>query len=288
MSSTSRLYDALSHYLSQCEIQWQDVRHLQTLCWMMVGIIGSQNVHLNSFGVYVKSRAQVAQSHQRRFRRWLSNRRVDVITVHQTLIGQALSAWQQERLYLSLDTTVVWNCFCIVWVGVVYRGRTVPVAWKVVAQSSSSVRLWTIQRVLRQASRVMPEGVSVVLLADRGFADGKLMKYLRETLQWHFRIRIKRSFQFQLEGQWRKVSSVLLPPGQAYFTPVVSVGKTKPYPNVYLAFAHDKPSGEDWVIVSDEPTNLQTCSPISTEVSGGGIVFGHQIQWLQLRGFTVA
>lgn len=104
----------------------------------------------------------------------------------------------------------------------------------------------------------MPDGVSVVLLADRGFADGKLMKYLRENLGWHFRIRSKRSFQFQIEGQWRQVSSVLLETGQAYFTPAVAVGKTKPYSNVYLAFAHDKPSDEEWVIVSDEPTTLQT------------------------------
>jgi len=159
---------------------------------------------------------------------------------------------------MSLDTTVVWNCFCIVWVGVVYRGRTVPVAWRVVAHSSSSVRLWTIQRVLCQAARLMPDGVDVVLLADRGFADGKLMKYLHETLGWHFRIRIKRSFEFQLEGRWRKVSSVRLMPGHAYFTPAVVVGKTRPYPNVYLAFAHDRQSDEDWVIVSDEPTTLQT------------------------------
>ncbi len=258
MTPTSRLYDALSHYLSQCEIQWQDVRHLQTLCWMIIGMIQSQNVHLNGFGMYVKSRAQVAQSHQRRFRRWLSNRRIDVVSAHHALIRQALSEWHRERLYLSLDTTVVWNCFCIVWVGVVYRGRTVPVAWRVVAQSSSTVRLWTIQRVLRQAQRSLPDGVAIVLLADRGFADGKLMKYLRENLGWHFRIRIKRSFQFQLEGQWHKVSGVQLQPGQAYFTPAVSVGKTKPYPNVYLAFAHDKLSGENWTIVSDEPTNLKT------------------------------
>ncbi|XQQ05817.1 MAG: transposase [Leptolyngbya sp. IPPAS B-1204] len=100
--------------------------------------------------------------------------------------------------------------------------------------------------------------VTVVLLADRGFADGKLMKYLRDNLGWHFRIRIKRSFRFQLEGQWCKVSEVQLQPGQAYFTPVVSIGKTKPCPNVYLAFAHDKLSDEDWTIVSDEPTTLQT------------------------------
>lgn len=189
MFPTSRLYDALSCYLSQREIQWQDVRHLQTLCWMIIGMIESQNVHLNGFGVYVKSRAQVAQSHQRRFRRWLSNRRIDVETVHHALMRQALSKWSSERLYLSLDTTVVWNCFCIVWVGVVYRGRTVPVAWRVVAHSSSTVRLWTIQRVLRQDQRILPNGVAIVLLADRGFADGKLMKYLRENLGWHLSLR---------------------------------------------------------------------------------------------------
>jgi hypothetical protein len=87
---------------------------------------------------------------------------------HHLLVSQALSQWGSERMYLSLDTTVVWNCFCIVWVGVVYRGRTVPIAWRVVAQASSTVRLWTIQRVLRQTARVLPEGVVVVLLADRG------------------------------------------------------------------------------------------------------------------------
>ena len=258
MTATSRLYDAMNAFLRQCDIQWRDMRHLKTLCWMMVGMMESQNVHLNGFGVYVNSRAKFAQSHQRRFRRCLSNRRIDIATHHQILITQALSQWGKKRLYLSLDTTMVWNCFCIVWVGVVYRGRTVVVAWRIVPQASSTVRLWTIQRVLRQASRLLPAEVDVVLLADRGFADGKFMKYLRETLQWHFRIRIKRSFQFQLDGQWRKVSSVVLQPGQAYFTPTIAIGKTKPYGDVYLAFAHDQQSGEDWVIVSDEPTTLQT------------------------------
>lgn len=258
MTPTSRLYDALNDFLRQSEYQWRDVRHLKTLCWMVIGIVESQSVHLSGFGVYVKSRAKMAQSHQRRFRRWLSNRRINVTAAHQSLMAEALTHWGRHRLYLSLDTTVVWNCFCIVWVGVVFRGRTLPVAWTVVAQSSSTVRLWTIQRVLRQATRVIPADIEVVLLADRGFADGRLMKYLKETLHWHFRIRIKRSFQFQLQGHWHKVSTVVLQAGEAHCTDAVAIGKTKPYRNVYLAFAHDKLSGEHWVIVSDEPTNLQT------------------------------
>jgi hypothetical protein len=258
MTPTSHLYDALNKFLSQCQDIWKDVRHVQTLCCMMLGMIESKKVHPSGFGVYVHSRATYAQSHQRRFRRCLSNRRIDIASAHQALLRYALSQWHDERMYLSLDTTVVWNCFCIVWVGVVYRGRTVPIAWRVVSQSSSTVRLWTIQRVLSQAARVIPDGVKVVLLADRGFADGKLMKYLRKTLNWHFRIRIKRNFQFLMDGQWHKVSSIQLQPGEAYFTDSVSIGKTHPYANVYLAFAHDQLSDEDWVIVSDEPTNLQT------------------------------
>jgi hypothetical protein len=49
---------------------------------MMRGVIQSQNVHLNGFGVYVQSRATDLQSHQRRFRRWLSNRRIDILAAH--------------------------------------------------------------------------------------------------------------------------------------------------------------------------------------------------------------
>jgi hypothetical protein len=46
--------------------------------------------------------------------------------------------------------------------------------------------------------------------------------------------------------------------GEAFFTPVVSIGKTHSYGGVYLAFAHDRTSKEHWVIVSGEVTNLQT------------------------------
>ena len=53
MAPTSRLYDALHDYLSQCQDLWRDVRHLQTLRWMMVGMIQSQQIHLNGFGVSV-------------------------------------------------------------------------------------------------------------------------------------------------------------------------------------------------------------------------------------------
>ncbi len=65
MTSTSHLYDAMNSFLRQCDMQWRDLRHLKTICWMMVGITLSQNVHLNGFGVYIHSRAQLAPSSSR-------------------------------------------------------------------------------------------------------------------------------------------------------------------------------------------------------------------------------
>lgn len=161
----------VADFLRQSDVKWLDIRHVQTLCWMIVGIIHSERVHLNAWGVYTPSRAVYAKSHQRRFRRWLSNRRIHLVEVYQALIRQALLGWGEYRLYLSLDTTVVWNRFCIVWLAVVYRGRTIPVVWRVVAPSSSTVRLSVIQSVLRQAHRLIPATLVVVVLADRGEAD---------------------------------------------------------------------------------------------------------------------
>ncbi|WP_431628597.1 hypothetical protein [Alkalinema pantanalense] len=111
-------------------------------------MIQSEKVHPSGFGVNVPSRATPAQSSQWRFRRCLGNRRIELAAVHQALVGQALAQWGAQRLYPSLDTTLLWNCFCVIWVRVVYRGRTVPLGFRIVVQASSTVRLWQMQRVL--------------------------------------------------------------------------------------------------------------------------------------------
>ena len=59
--------------------QWKDGRHLQTFAWMVVGLIETGEVSLPEWVPFVRGRAQYAQSTQRRFRRWLGNRRIEVV-----------------------------------------------------------------------------------------------------------------------------------------------------------------------------------------------------------------
>jgi len=113
MKKASRLYDALVVFLGQSQ-QWADVRHLYVLAWMVVGLIGEGSVNLTRWIMSVQSRAKLAQSTQRRFQRWLYNPRINVQRLYSPLIQGVLAQWQEEVLYLSLDTTTLWNQYCII------------------------------------------------------------------------------------------------------------------------------------------------------------------------------
>jgi len=108
MENSPRLYSELVALCGQPG-QWRDVRHLQTLAWMVVGLIQAECVKLTAWVPFVHGRAQYAQSTQRRFRRWLGNRRIEVAPHYGPLIAHALHEWGTHTLYLALDTSRLWN-----------------------------------------------------------------------------------------------------------------------------------------------------------------------------------
>ena len=75
----------------------------------------------------------------RRFRRWLANDTIEVQTLYGPLIQQALGGWVGKRLFVALDTSMLWDMYGIVRLSVLYRGRAVPVAWCVLEQGAIGV-----------------------------------------------------------------------------------------------------------------------------------------------------
>ena len=258
MENSSRLYRVIVTLLSSSK-EWADLRHLYTLVWMVIGLIHSGSVNLSKWAMYVQSRANFAQSKQRRFSRWLHNPRINVQRLYSPLIQAALKGWKEELLYLSLDTSMLWNQYCLIRVAVVYRGRAVPVAWRVLEHPSSSVKIQSYQDLLKRVARLMPVKVKVILLGDRGFIDTKLMRYIRQQLGWSYRIRIKNDFWIRRPGKgWCQVKDFHWGRGQAQLLQNVLLHKTDPYGPLNLALACEGISGELWYIVSNEPTTLQT------------------------------
>lgn len=108
MEVKSTMYHTLLVVLSQVE-NWLDVRHMKTLAWMVVGLIESEKIGLTRWIPYAEVRAQLAQSVQRRFQRWLENERIEVHGLYGPLIQAALQEWGTTTLYLALDTSRLWG-----------------------------------------------------------------------------------------------------------------------------------------------------------------------------------
>ena len=113
----------------------KDLRHLKALAWMVSALICSGQLSLPAWEPYVPSRALKAQSVERRWRRFLGNERIRVESLYVPLVLAALSGWQQHRLYLALDTTVLWDRYCMIHSsgGLLWASRTAVV---------ESVRTW--------------------------------------------------------------------------------------------------------------------------------------------------
>jgi hypothetical protein len=169
MKHAPRLYDVVLEFIRQCP--WSDLRHALVFAWMVMGLIESGRSNLTHWIKSVETGAVYAQSTQRRFSHWLHNSRIHPTHLYGPLIPWALSEWSDETIDLSFDPTMLWNRFCVMRLSVVYRGRAIPVIWRVLEHGSSSVKLAVYQDLLAKASGFMPLGKKGVFLADRGFGQ---------------------------------------------------------------------------------------------------------------------
>ena len=125
------LHHQLRQYLSQYS-HYRDQRHLVTLSWMVVGVLLSQSLSLTEWEPYVISRAQQAQSYQKRWSRFLKNPKVNPEKLYIPLVMTAIKDWSHRRIYLALDTTVLWNQYCMIHVSLICGGRAIPLLWEVI------------------------------------------------------------------------------------------------------------------------------------------------------------
>jgi hypothetical protein len=112
MNGSTLLHRQIFGFLSQYS-KYKDRRHLQALAWMVTGLIGSGELSMAAWEPYVVSRATQAQSYERRWRRLVKNPHINVQRMYLPLVMMALSGWGRGRLYLALDTTVLWDKYCM-------------------------------------------------------------------------------------------------------------------------------------------------------------------------------
>jgi hypothetical protein len=115
---------------------WNDTRNARTLAWMVTGLVLSQRASLSAWLPHIHSHATFAQSTERRVRRWLENPAIHPVSIYGPLVTRALRDWGGHTLVLALDTSLLFEKFCLIRVSVLFRGRAVPLVSHVLEPKS--------------------------------------------------------------------------------------------------------------------------------------------------------
>jgi hypothetical protein len=251
---TPLLYRQLQEQLRQW-VTPKDQRHLQGFAEMIAAILQSESACLGEWLPYLSHRECKARAHMERLSYFVHNKQINAERFYEPLLHHALQAFAGEAVLLTLDSSLLWDQFCLVEVCLVWGGRSITLAQIVLEHGSAMVGFEQYEPLLAWARRVLPKGCQVTLLADRGFEHGALLRWLQQH-HWSWAIRVKSDLNVRFQdGRTVAVEHLLPPVEQAYLFPNVSVlGGVA----CHLATATVAGAKESWAVLSERPASLQT------------------------------
>lgn len=251
---TPLLYRQLQEQLRQW-VQPKDQRHLQGFAEIVAAIVQSESACLGKWIPYLSHRNCQARAHMERLSYFVHNAQINAERFYEPLLHHALQAFAGEAVLLTLDTSMLWDQFCLVEVCLVWGGRSITLAAVVLEHSSATVGFEQYKPLLVRAQHVLPTGCQVTLLADRGFEHRALLHWLQQH-HWSWAIRVKSDLNVTFsDGHTVAVEHLLPPNEQTYLFPNVTVLNGIA---CHLATATVAGTKESWAVLSEHPPSLQT------------------------------
>jgi hypothetical protein len=160
---------------------------------MVAGLLLSQTVCFARWKDVLPLGHCLAASWQPRAQRWLANARIEIEPLYGPLVLWALQLWQKpdERLHLALDTTMLWNRYCVVVLSAVCHGLAVPLLWTTLEHASASVSAEVCITLVDRADQLLVEFGAITLLADRAFPSAELLGWFTGKPRWQSVMRLR-------------------------------------------------------------------------------------------------
>jgi Transposase DDE domain len=251
---TPLLYRQLQSHLSQW-IHPKDQRHLQVFSENVAAILQAQSACLSHWLPYLSHRDCQARSHMERLSYFVHNPKINAETFYIPLLKQFLQSWVNSPMTLTLDTSVLWDQYCLIEVCFIWGGRSIPLAQVVLEHGSATVGYEDYLPVLETTLQLLPSGSQVTILADRGFEHGAFIRWL-QAHHWSWMIRAKSDLRVSLSNAQTVALADLLPPTEeAYLFREVTILQDI---HCHLATANLTMAGEPWTVITDTPPTLQT------------------------------
>ena len=223
----------------------KDQRHLQGVAEAVAAILQSESAVLGQWLPDLTHRNCSARAHLERLSYLLHNGQISATRFYTPLWQALLPDLADNEATLVLDTSMLWEQFCLIEVTLAWGGRGLTLAQVVLEHGSATVGFEAYRPVLEAAKAVVPAGCQVTFLAGRGFQHRELVRWL-QAQGWNWALRVKSDLQVTLaSGQLPTVAALLPPLEQAYLFESVSLWDEF---TVHLATAHVPVAGEAWAV----------------------------------------
>jgi Transposase DDE domain len=170
------------------------------------------------------------------------------------LLGWVLRHWQGTQLALALDATTLGTRFTVLALSVVYRGCAIPVAWTILPANQPAAWRCHWLRLLRQLRPAIPQGYTVIVLADRGlYAPWLFRRIVR--LGWHPFLRINSGGTFRPDPQatYRPLPSFVPQPGTRWRGTGTAFKSPQRQLRCTLLACWEEGYTDPWLILTDLP-----------------------------------
>ena len=188
MSDAHRRYRAIQRALMQvlpCPKQSHRAQAIQVLSLLICGIVGAQHSHLAQIARKSPSLGAKPASRIKRFTRWLTNTRVSQEVHFQPFARDLLSSLAHLPLVLMMDGSTVGRGCLVLMLCLRYRGRALPLAWKVVRGKKGHFPAKTHCALADTVAELLPHGANVIFLGDGEFDSIDLQWHLQQ-LGWQY------------------------------------------------------------------------------------------------------
>ena len=217
MSDNLRRYRAIRDALTQYypgQPSGTVARHLITLAALISGIVGSKSTQLPPIAAHVPNGTK-PESRVKRFARWVDNAHIleemyflpyaDVLLRHLAL----------QTLVLVMDGSGVGRGCTALMMHVVYKGRALPLAWRVRQAPKGHFPEDLHIAVVELMCEVIPVGANVVFLGDGEF-DGTALQATLNKVGWSYVCRTAMSTTATWDGQMFRLDTLgaCLKPGR--------------------------------------------------------------------------
>jgi hypothetical protein len=243
----------LYHKVFQQLSQWlpeERVTRLRNGVLLIAGLYLSGAVHLPHI-VREWPLPGKAPSLSNRLRRFLDNRRVKVEEWYHPLVSQMMNRLAGQTIRLIVGCSQVGRHHRALMVGIAYRKRALPVAWRVYRGSKGHIGHPQTIALLKHVRRLLPAQCMVELVADAGFESVGLLAWLSRQ-HWHFAIHLSGRTKVTWRGQsWLKLNQIMIQEGQTLPIGWVRVAESHNYGWVWLLAHWAKGEEEPWYLVSN-------------------------------------